>query len=138
MKPIYLCRGLFLLGLPALAACATNGPACRSGEQAAVQDLLYFGTKMPQSQVSPEDWAGFLAKEVTPRFPDGLTVWRASGQWREADGEISSEASYVLSLVHPETEASEGAIRAIAAAYKTGFRQEAVLRAKSPACLSFP
>lgn len=23
----------------------------------------------------------FLAEVVTPRFPEGLTVWRAEGQW---------------------------------------------------------
>lgn len=33
--------------------------------------------------VSDEDWRAFLAAEVTPRFPDGLTVIDAAGQWRD-------------------------------------------------------
>ena len=28
-------------------------------------------------------WTQFLAREVTPRFPDGLTVYETTGQWRD-------------------------------------------------------
>ncbi len=31
-----------------------------------------------------------LAAEVTPRFPDGLTVVEAGGQWRDGKGAIGS------------------------------------------------
>ena len=129
---------LSLLLLPLLAACATMTPPCQRDEQAATQDLLYFGTNKSAGQVSPEDWAGFLGMVVTPRFPDGLTVGQAAGQWRNASGAIVREASYVLNLVHPDSAANEAAIRAIVASYKTRFEQDAVLRAKTPACMSFP
>ncbi|MFI9829948.1 DUF3574 domain-containing protein [Streptomyces sp. NPDC051913] len=29
---------------------------------------------------------GFVDKEVTPDFPDGLTVQNGRGQWRDASG----------------------------------------------------
>ena len=119
-----------------LAACATT-PACAPGEQAAVAELLYFGTARPGGGVvGADDWSAFLREVVTPRFPDGLTVWPAAGQWRGADGAITREVSHVLNLVHPPDERSEQGIRAIAAEYKQRFQQEAVLRVKSPACMS--
>ena len=52
----------------------------------AVSELLYFGSATPEGRVSAEDWSAFLAETVTPRFPDGLTAWPASGQWRGKAG----------------------------------------------------
>ena len=37
-------------------------------------------------------WDAFLADTVTPRFPDGLTVLDARGQWRDSEGLIGKEA----------------------------------------------
>lgn len=111
-------------------------PPCRSGEQFAVQELLYFGTQTPSGRVTREDWARFLGETVTPRFPEGLTAWQASGQWRSATGVVIQEPSYVLSLVHAESSATEQAVQELIASYKTRFQQEAVLRVKSYACTS--
>jgi hypothetical protein len=61
------------------------------GEQESVNDLLCFGTVKPSGVVTPEEWAAFLAKSVTPRFPAGLTVWQASGQWRNESGGVVRE-----------------------------------------------
>ena len=111
--------------------------ACGSGEQVSLHDSLYFGTAKPGGAVTPEEWAEFLKSTVTPRFPQGLTVWQASGQWRGSDGAILREASHVLNLVHPNDAASEKAVLEIVAAYKSRFQQEAVLRVKTHACASF-
>ena len=100
---------------------------------------MYFGTAKPTGGgiVTPGEWAEFLRTAVTPRFPQGLTVWPASGQWKTAAGAIAREDSFVLSLVHPGDEHSDRAVRAIAAEYKSRFQQEAVLRVKSAVCASF-
>jgi Protein of unknown function (DUF3574) len=98
---------------------------------------LYFDTARPNGQVSPEDWRAFLAETVTPRFPEGLTVWDASGQWRGSTGQVVREASYVLNIVHPNSEASNRAVLEIANAYKGKFQQESVLRTVGPTCVSF-
>jgi len=39
-----------------------------------------------RATVSEEDWQRFLNVEVTPRFPDGLTVYDVYGQYRGSDG----------------------------------------------------
>jgi hypothetical protein len=110
---------------------------CKDGDHLAIHDSLYFGTAKPGGVVSSEDWARFLETTVTPRFPQGLTSSRASGQWRDADGEIVREDSHVLQLLHPDDAATEKAIRELIEAYKTQFQQQAVLRIRSHTCASF-
>jgi hypothetical protein len=134
-----LCRFTFITGLAALlSACASmHDLGCRSGEQSLIHDSLYFGTGKPHGVVTPEEWAEFLKGTVTPRFPQGLTMSPASGQWRGADGAIVREVSQVLELVHPDDAPSESAVKELVAAYKMQFQQEAVLRVKAQACVSF-
>jgi hypothetical protein len=122
----------------ALAACVSpQHPSCRSGEQLRVLDTLYFGTHSLRGAVTADEWRKFLDTTVTPRFPQGLTVSQASGQWRGADGTIVRESSYVLSLIHPDGAPSDAAIGEIVASYKSAFAQESVLRSRSETCASF-
>ena len=126
--------------LAALGACASLPPAlpaCAPGRQAMASELLYFGTAMPQGVVSAEDWRGFVDDVVTPRFPDGLTAWPATGQWRPAGGAVVREASTVLNIVHAADARSDAAIAEIIDAYKRRFQQESVLRVSSAACVAF-
>ena len=130
--------GALLLPVLAVAGCA-SAPAtrCGPGQQAMRSERLYFGTAMPHATVSTEDWRGFVDVVVTPRFPNGLTAWPASGQWRSADGTLVREASWVLEIVHARDTASDAAMVEIVAAYKSRFQQESVLRVSSDACVVF-
>jgi len=122
----------------AVSACSALGePHCAGHEQSAVQDSLYFGTGRATGVVTSEEWSKFLESAVTPRFPQGLTASLASGQWRGADGSIVRESTYVLHLLHANDAQSEASVAAIVAAYKAQFRQEAVLRVRAKACISF-
>jgi hypothetical protein len=132
-------RNALVVGLAiTLSACAaTRELTCKRSEQLAIHDSLYFGTAKPNGAVSIEEWRAFLKATVTPRFPQGLTVWQATGQWRSAYGEISRESSHVLDLVHLDDEISERAVLEIVDIYKSRFQQEAVLRVRTSACMSF-
>jgi len=110
---------------------------CGADERRMVSETLYFGTATPGGTVEPAEWAGFLRDSVTPRFPEGLTVWQASGQWRGADGKIVEEGSRVLTLVHADDASNAQKVEEIAAEYKRRFQQEAVLRTREPVCVSF-
>jgi hypothetical protein len=116
---------------------ATTSGICRPGEQAAIMESLYFGTAMPAGSVTQAQWQQFLAEVITPRFPDGLTAWAAAGQWRNPSGVLHKEDSYVLHVVHPEHERFEKAVREVIDEYKSRFDQEAVLRVRTPTCISF-
>jgi len=96
-----------------------------------VEDTLYFGLSTPQGPVTPAQWADFLSKEVTPRFPDGLTAWDAKGQWKDSKGNIGKEPTKVLVLIHPDSDAEDQAIQAVIDVYKKEFHQESVMRVRS-------
>lgn len=122
-------KALILAGFCLLAtACAPR---------ALVQDTLYFGTETPRGAVTRAQWADFLGREVTPRFPDGLTVWDAQGQWRNAKGLIGKEPTKVLLLIHVDSPAEDKAVQAVIEAYKKEFGQESVLRVRDRPEVSF-
>ena len=119
-----------------LAGCTAPGSLrCAGVEQPEVEEHLFFGAQRPGGRVSNADWERFLAEEVTPRFPAGLTAWPASGQWRSGSL-LVREPSWVLVLVHPPTPELEHEVLALMDAYKGRFQQEAVLRVRTPACMS--
>ena len=134
-------RSNALLFLPCIAlvtACTSLDPqSCPGGQRAMIAEYLYFGTAKPDGQVSADDWRRFVDEVVTPKFPQGLSVWQASGQWKSDVGPIVREPSYVLNVVHERGEVNDAAIDSIMNAYKARFRQEAVLRVRSSACVSF-
>lgn len=96
---------------------------------------LYFGRSIPGGgTVSDEEWAKFLAEVVTPRFPDGFTIVKATGQFRETNGTIDKEPTQILLFLYAAKTrtASRRKIEEIRRAYKRQFRQESVLRIDFP------
>jgi Protein of unknown function (DUF3574) len=105
------------------------------GDSLLVRETLYFGRNRPGGgSVRDVEWQRFLAEVVTPRFPDGLTVQDATGQWRGAGGAVEQERSEILTLFHPDDQAARRSVREIALEYKRRFQQEAVLRERAPSC----
>jgi hypothetical protein len=106
-----------------------------AGSADAVETTLYFGLDLPDGgMVSEEQWAGFLADVVTPRFPDGFTVLDAYGQWRDpelTDAPVIREETRIIIIVHPETSAAESAIGEIKSFYKTSFGQKSVFHTQT-------
>jgi hypothetical protein len=100
---------------------------------------LFFGTSKPDgTSVSDDKFKRFLDQEVTPRFPDGLTLLTGSGQFKNSSGVIIQEKSKVLILLYPLDDSSaSNRIEAIREAYKRAFQQESVLRVDSRAGVSF-
>ena len=77
--------GASLAACPAPAAAA---PSCRPPLAPAVRTELLFGA----AEVDTPSWARFVAGAVTPRFPDGLTILDARGQWRGPGGILRESA----------------------------------------------
>jgi len=103
---------------------------------------LYFGLgKNDGTEVSESEWQKFLVDEVTPRFPEGMTIIEASGQYRSSSGTIIREPSRVLIILYPKKKRVEAdqKIDAICYAYKRIFKQESVLRVteSKPAIVTF-
>jgi hypothetical protein len=125
-----------------LAVCNTPARAERiTGTEVVVSQLvlgerhfrteLYFGLgRKNGGAVTADEWNKFLADEVTPRFPDGLTIVEAVGQFRDASGTIVHESSRMLILLYKkkDRESAGKKIDEIRAAYCKQFDQESVLR----------
>ncbi|MEJ7901372.1 MAG: DUF3574 domain-containing protein [Thermomicrobiales bacterium] len=129
-------------GTPAVAENECDATSPGVGAEPWIRTELYFGTTIPNDggDVSDAEWNAFLDEEITPRFPDGLTVLEGYGQFLNAQGVIAEEDSIVLIIFHPAEfiDDSSVAIEEIRDAYETAFQQESVLRVDSePACVSF-
>lgn len=122
----------FLTVLLLLSSCTNRSllhNKIRTEQPAWTLDRLYFGRSIPDGgQVSEQNWRLFLVDVVTPRFPDGLTVWRAEGQWQDSTGSIIRESTFLLELAHPNEKESGRKLKEVIGAYKQRFRQESVLR----------
>ena len=117
-----------------LAAQPARDQACGSASTPQVRTTLYFGTARPNGSVSELEWQLFLRDEVTARFPDGLTVWDAEGQWRATGGAVDHERSKVLLLVHADTAAARESVQAVIARYRRMFDQQSVLWETARVC----
>ena len=85
---------------------------CGASSAPQIRTTLYFGLSRPKGSVSELEWQIFMRDEVTKRFPDGLTVWQAEGQWQTPGGGIDREQSKVLLLVHGDTTAARQSVQA--------------------------
>jgi len=125
----------FLAAALVLAACTppspqSAAPACAAPLKPALQVDLYFG------EVGPTQWAAFLDEEVTPRFPDGLSVIDVQGQYRNRQGTIGRERSRLLTVVVFDAPSHLAKVQAIVDSYKRRHHQESVLRVEQPVCVS--
>lgn len=133
-----------LLGLSlALAGCAQHAPlqaksACDNGELMS-QTTLYFGLSRSNGpNITQAQWKHFVDQDVTPRFREGLTVFKGQGQWLGHNGKIAKEGSRALMLIYPlHDQNSEAKIEALRSIYKKQFDQESVMRIDAKKCVSF-
>lgn len=125
-------------GCAARAPSSATGLACAVGDTVLVRETLYFGRNQPGGgTVGDREWQTFLDQVLTPRFPAGLTIMAATGQWRGRSGVVEQERSSVVTVFHAGDAASLSAIEEVTLEYKRRFRQEAVLRERASTCASF-
>jgi len=106
-----------------------------------VDTRLYFALgpgDHPEQGVSEAKWRDFLDREVTPRFPDGLSVADIYGQW-QGKGQASPERlrSKVLIIDYPDSQDNRDKVNAIRAAWKKLTGDQSVIRVTEPADVSF-
>ena len=134
--------GIVAAGLVGLTGCATTPPlalpTCPAGQEAHRTAQLFFGRNIDDKPgVSEAEFRKFMDEDVTPKFPDGLTVMDGGGQWRGEENRLIREASKVVLIVLPKGRDVSGRIDTVRNAYKTRFHQEAVLLITQAACVSF-
>jgi len=131
---------------PAVSSAATaptleGDPAHPGTTRGWVDTKLYFGlgpADDPKQGISETEWRSFLDREVTPRFPSGLSVLDVYGQW-QGKNESAPERlrSKMLIVDYPDTEENRKKIEAIRAAWKQKTGDQSVMRVTEPAGVSF-
>ena len=101
------------------------------GERFARTELFFGSAKPDGSEVTTEAFQRFLDDEITPRFPDGLTLFMGLGQFRGSSGVIIQERSMLLILLYPVETLGDSSVKIeqIREVYKKLFQQESILRA---------
>ena len=101
----------------------------------ALQVDLYFGRGAEGGrEVSEAEWASFLNEEVTPRFPDGLSVFDVRGQYRNPKGVIERERTKRLTVVVFDAPSHLAKVQAIVDGYSRRHGQNSVFRVEQPVC----
>ena len=115
-----------------------SGPTCAPGDRALRRIEMVFGlSRKDRTDVSDTEWSDFLAREVTPRFRDGLTVLAANGQWLNGDGDIVREPARVVLIWAVPAADLDNRVEHIRIAWRRDQRQDSVLRAYATDCVSF-
>ena len=129
---------LLLLALAGGGCRSVAGPPLPRAGEAMVADRLFFGRAIPAGGVvSDAELEKFVDEVVTPRFPEGLTIWQGRGQWRDSAGLVVREEMFAIEVFHGGSATEEEAVSAIALEYKRRFGQEAVLRSTAAARVRF-
>ena len=112
---------------------------CLGGQRPSQVAELMFGRNIGgRLGVNEADWSRFVDREIIPRFPNGLTVFNAAGQWRDkATQKIVREPSKIVQIVLPGQVDDIERLNEVVAAYKTRFKQQSVGMVVRPACVSF-
>ena len=117
-----------------------TAPSCAQiNGKAMLQADLFFGRDIAaRSRVSRAQWSDFLGREVTRRFPNGLTVFAAFGEWRDTGSRrITREPSFVVRVIAAETPETMEGLTQIRSAYMQRFHQQSVGLTLSTTCASF-
>jgi hypothetical protein len=119
------------------ASAPSTTQSCAATAKRMARLELIFGAGGKGGPVGRRAWSNFVDREVTPRFPGGLSIFEGHGQWRDKHGTIGKESSRLLLIWYQPDAASEAKIEAIRTAYKRRFHQDSVLRADEISCVSF-
>lgn len=129
---------LFLLVAPAGGAVAEPVTCAQSLTPRIVVQMLFGRGKADGGGITQADWSGFVANEITPRFPDGFTVIDATGQWlNPQQGAIIKEESKVVEIVLPSDSYDAAKIDGVIESYKRQFQMLSVGLIVQTACVRF-
>lgn len=125
-----------------LGGCASLQPrtktvaaACPAGQEQLRTVHLFLGKRDTAWPVRDADLKQFVDDEITPRFPDGVTVLDGGGQWKGPEDQLLRDAAKVVTFILPAGSDFLERIDAVRTAYQTRFRQESVLVVARPGCV---
>jgi hypothetical protein len=148
MKRKYLAKSVMISWILITALLGTGcGHFTRSGTASASleqttwtrAEIICGLNKAAGGTVTDSEWQKFMDEEVTPRFPNGLTVLAGVGQWKGTDGNVEQESCRMIILFYDSVndKGADQRIYHVAEAYGQQFGQETVLLSSSKAIVEF-
>ena len=115
--------------------------SCPVGMDSFHEYRLFFGLRSDHVPggiaVAETDWEEFVEQEITPRFPEGMTVLSARGQFKNSSGAIVRENTKVVVLLVPPGGDAMDVIDEIMQAYRQRFQRNFFLRTLEEVCVLF-
>jgi hypothetical protein len=110
-----------------------------SGQKPMIVVQLFFGLSVPhRGPLTAKEWNSFLQQTVTPRFPEGFTVYDAYGQsWNPVTRSVGREKTKVVLIAVVDIAPARAKIAEVADQYRATFHQRSVGVVTSPACGAF-
>ena len=126
-----------LLAVLGLAGCAggTRFASCPAGQEPLRTAQLFLGGAA-QGRLSDAALHRFVREEISPRFPQGVTVIDGGRQWAGPQNRLLRQAAKVVTIVLPSRGDAGARVEAVRAAYKARFRQETPPPLTQSACLA--
>jgi Protein of unknown function (DUF3574) len=128
---------LFLASGQVAAARETACPFANQKPMLIVQ--LFFGRNVTdRGPISAKEWRAFLARTVTPRFPQGFTVVDAYGQeMNPRTRSISRERTKIIVIATEDSAAVRARIAALSRIYLARFHQRSAGIVTNQSCGAF-
>ena len=126
-----------LLFVPTVGA-ADQSTGCSGSQKMSQVAQLFFGRGLKDgAELTEADWSGFVAHELTPRFPNGFTIIDSVGQWLNSQGVVTHQTSKLVEIALPGGSDDAAKLDAVVDAYKFQFHQESVGLIIGSACVRF-
>ena len=123
---------ILMLGLAGCTS-APKPQACPAGQATLRTAQLFLGAK-DAGALNDRDLRRFVEQEVTPRFPDGVTVVDGGDQWKGSENKMIRDAAKVVLVVLPAGGDTHRKVEAVRTAYRSKFKQNPVVVLPPPAC----
>ena len=129
-----------LAAVLALAGCASRprelAANCLPSSEKPTAELLFGRLADGAPSVSEAEFNRFIYPEVSPRFPDGLTVVNAKGRWSLPAGSVIGERPKLVMIVLHGASDDQAKLEAIRSVYQARYHQQSVLLPTGPGCVS--
>jgi hypothetical protein len=125
---IALATALVAAAAPRISSSAEELSCSLASEKPMLVTQLFFGLSIKgRGPVTPHEWNEFLRRDVTPRFPDGFTVYEAEGQWQNpASHAVVRERSKIMIIAAEDSAEVRTKISEVSDLYRSTFHQQAV------------
>lgn len=132
---------LLAIGLSACTSVAApltrTALACPAGQETLRTAQLFFARSAGEKpDFSEADFRAFMERELTPRFPRGLTVVEGGGPWRGDENRLIRDSAKIVQIVLPPNGDAQ-ALQAARSAWSEAYGREPVLLIAQPSCISF-